>query len=344
MAASLEARLNAMEARLAASDRSLSSSQRSSAPSGSRSGSRSGSARAPARPITSTNVMKAAPSSAKQQHRPLSAPQSSRMEQLDGEGGRGQPRHGSARRRRTPVEQSPRREDTQSLQVRRRGPAQSIPAAANGLVGPLPYISVEPPTSARGRDAPGAAGAGAGASAPDAAATRAEAAASRSTLDQRLAEVQRNQRRRELEAYMVELQEKAETGAVELPDGFFGKAGPEPEPEPEPELQPQPQPQPEPQLQPEPEPQLQPEPQPQPEPEQSLPSALLGGTMAAVADIGATALSADGAAPADMDELDRRLRALQTTQARRRGELDSYMEALQSVRTRSLFASPLNVS
>ena len=221
MAASLEARLNAMEARLAASDRSLSSSQRSSAPSGSR----SGSARAPARPITSTNVMKAAPStSAKQQHRPLSAPQSSRMEQLDGEGGRGQPRHGSARRRRTPVEQSPRREDTQSLQVRRRAPAQSIPAAANGLVGPLPYISVEPPTSARGRDGPGAAGA-----------ARAEAAASRSTLDQRLAEVQRNQRRRELEAYMVELQEKAETGAVELPDGFFGKAGPEPEPEPEPE-------------------------------------------------------------------------------------------------------------
>jgi len=63
--------------------------------------------------------------------------------------------------------------------------------------------------------------------------------------------------------------------------------------------------------------------------------------MAAAADIGATALSADGAAPADMDELDRRLRALQTTQARRRGELDSYMEALQSVRTRSLFASPL---
>ena len=105
-------------------------------------------------------------------------------------------------------------------------------------------------------------------------------------------------------------------------------------------MQPEPRPQPGPGSGPEPEPE--PEPEQEPQPEQSLPSALLGGTMAAAADIGATALSADGAAPADMDELDRRLRALQTTQARRRGELDSYMEALQSVRTRSL-SLPLSI-
>jgi hypothetical protein len=125
---------------------------------------------------------------------------------------------------------------------------------------------------------------------------------------------------------MEDLQEKAESGAVEMPDNFFGKeaeakfsarreeraAAQRLQPEPEPE--------------PEPEPLLEPEPEPEP---RAAP--LLSGTMAAAIEMDAASISMDNAAdPADMDELDRRLRALQATQDRRRGELDSYMSQLQS--------------
>ena len=57
----------------------------------------------------------------------------------------------------------------------------------------------------------------------------------------------------------------------------------------------------------------------------------MSGTMTAATELDSTSINMDNAAdPADMDELDRRLRALQATQNRRRGELDAYMSHLQS--------------
>ena len=296
--------------------------------------------------------------------RPLSAPlgMNAGMQVLDGGAGYRAPRQGSAQRKgsagRSRAQPSPRRTDTQSLQVRRRGDEPSIPdVSETGLVGQLPYIKVERPSSAQQRaaemrefgldsvaatveaappavaapmPAPGAAvkvdavaDALAGRRAEAAAAERAQTAAGQMSLETRLADVQRNQRRRELEAYMEELQQKAETGAVEMPDNFFGEeaeakmsarrearaALPEPEPEPEPQ------------------PQLEPEPEPEPE---QVGGTFLTQTMAAATELTADSISMEGAAdPGDMDELDRRLRALQATQDRRRGELDDYMSQLQ---------------